>query len=237
MVQLIHNFILVYFYSIIYTNLINILLWISMQYYTLTNHMLISTNAYSAVVGPEELETLSSIEKPTASSSLRELALTYPQAKSYLKDKVKELKQQRALLIDKEWEIKKTVDGLTGTTNGKEDMLYLLLEVYVVWPKKALEHEIAQCEKILWNIDMQKSVGTGGVNIDKARAVPISDFVEFSRSGFAKCIWHSEKSASMKYYKRDNKVKCFGCSKGGDVIDVVQQLDGISFLEAVKKLT
>lgn len=62
---------------------------------------------------------------------------------------------------------------------------------------------------------------------------PISDFIQFDKAGFASCIWHNEKTASMKYYPKDNRVHCFGCSKSGDIIDVIQQLQGCSFKEAL----
>lgn len=76
------------------------------------------------------------------------------------------------------------------------------------------------------NIDMS--------DIEKARSVPIYRYVRFNNSGFAPCLWHSEKTPSMKYYPDRNKVYCFGCNAHKDVIDVVMQKDVVDFNRAIK---
>lgn len=68
------------------------------------------------------------------------------------------------------------------------------------------------------------------------RNCPITDHIEFNGANMARCIWHREKTASMKYYPKDNHVYCFGCNKHGSVIDVVMAKDNCTFLEALKKL-
>ena len=73
-------------------------------------------------------------------------------------------------------------------------------------------------------------------DIDKAKAYPISELVEF-KHGFARCIFHSEKTASMKLYEKENRCHCFSCNKSFDSIDVYRQIHGCSFREAVKNLT
>lgn len=70
--------------------------------------------------------------------------------------------------------------------------------------------------------------------LSQAKQIPISAFVLFNPSNKANCIWHNEKTPSMQYYPKDNRVYCFGCSKGGDVIDVVQQTRKIGTKEAIK---
>jgi len=67
----------------------------------------------------------------------------------------------------------------------------------------------------------------------KAKAVPIPKFIEFNKDNTARCIFHSEKTPSMYYYEKQNKVYCFGCSKGGDVIDVVQKMNSVGLKEAI----
>jgi len=73
------------------------------------------------------------------------------------------------------------------------------------------------------------------VNLEVIKQVPISNFIKFNHNT-AKCLWHSERTPSMHYYKKDNHVKCFGCSKYADVIDVVMAINNCSFKEAVKIL-
>lgn len=71
--------------------------------------------------------------------------------------------------------------------------------------------------------------------IKKARAVPITEYIKFVQ-GFALCVSHNEKTPSMKYYKSNNKVKCFGCGFNGDTVDVVAKMFNLSVGEAIKKI-
>lgn len=50
------------------------------------------------------------------------------------------------------------------------------------------------------------------------------------------CVFHHEKSASLFLDLSLNRFKCFGCGKGGDIINFVQELKGLDFGEAVKYL-
>ena len=72
-----------------------------------------------------------------------------------------------------------------------------------------------------------------GERLQRAKAVPISNFVEFNRQKYAKCIWHRDGTPSMCWYEKQNRVKCFGCSAMGDSIDVVRQLNQCGVREAI----
>ena len=73
-------------------------------------------------------------------------------------------------------------------------------------------------------------------DIDKAKQFPIDQLIEI-KHGFAKCLWHTEKQASMKYYEKENRCHCFSCGKSFDSIDIAQKVWGLSFKETIKKLT
>ena len=60
--------------------------------------------------------------------------------------------------------------------------------------------------------------------------------IEVTRSGFCNCIFHNEKTPSMKIYS-NNTFYCFGCGKSGDVISIVMQLDGLDFMSACQSLS
>ncbi len=78
---------------------------------------------------------------------------------------------------------------------------------------------------------------SGKYDIQEAKKIPITNFLEFDRAGFTKCLWHNEKTGSLKYSKKTNKVHCFGaCGISRDVIDVVQQQRGITIGDAIKFL-
>jgi hypothetical protein len=51
------------------------------------------------------------------------------------------------------------------------------------------------------------------------------------------CPFHNERHSSFVIYLQQNKFYCFGaCSKGGDAIDFLTRLEGISFIQAVRQL-
>ena len=54
-----------------------------------------------------------------------------------------------------------------------------------------------------------------------------------NRSGLIRCIFHNDKSPSMKV---DRRYYCFGCGCTGDAIDFTAQLFGIGLKEAAQKL-
>lgn len=59
---------------------------------------------------------------------------------------------------------------------------------------------------------------------------------KIDRKGFMRCIFHNEKTASMKVYEGNKGYYCFGCGSGGDVIDFMQRAFNLSFTEAISKL-
>ena len=60
---------------------------------------------------------------------------------------------------------------------------------------------------------------------------------DVNRAGFMRCPFHSgDHTASLKIYQGDRGWHCFGCQKGGSVIDFVMEHDGVSFHAACKTL-
>ena len=67
----------------------------------------------------------------------------------------------------------------------------------------------------------------------------VSDYVTLKKVGKhyqALCPFHSETSPSFVVSKEKQIFYCFGCQKGGDVITFLQEINTISFAEAVKIL-
>jgi len=72
----------------------------------------------------------------------------------------------------------------------------------------------------------------------KAKSVPMTMFLKFNTSGFARCPWHEEKTGSLKYYKDNNSAYCFGqCGRHYDVIDLIIHLKGFTLPEAIDYLS
>ncbi len=57
--------------------------------------------------------------------------------------------------------------------------------------------------------------------------------LKVGRNGMACCPFHSDKHPSMKI---DRNYHCFACGVGGDAVDYVSRMFGLSQLDAAKKL-
>ncbi len=67
----------------------------------------------------------------------------------------------------------------------------------------------------------------------------VSQHVKLRRRGatwLGLCPFHNEKTPSFNVNEDRKNYHCFGCSKGGDAIDWLQEVEGLSFLDAVKEL-
>ena len=60
--------------------------------------------------------------------------------------------------------------------------------------------------------------------------------IDLNRHGFARCPFHSEKTASFRAWPGDRGFFCFGCGAHGSTIDLVMKLFDVSLYEACKRL-
>lgn len=61
--------------------------------------------------------------------------------------------------------------------------------------------------------------------------------LEPGRAGFIRCPFHQgDRTASLKLYPGNRGWHCFGCRRGGSVINFVMELFGVSFAQAVVRL-
>lgn len=74
------------------------------------------------------------------------------------------------------------------------------------------------------------------INIIDIARERIKDIKEQHGNLMACCPFHTEKTPSFSVSESRQCFKCFGCGEGGDVIELVVKLDGISFPEAVRRL-
>ncbi len=59
--------------------------------------------------------------------------------------------------------------------------------------------------------------------------------IKVDRKGFARCPFHTEKTASFRVYS-DGTFHCFGCHAYGDVITFVMKMENLSFNSACARL-
>ncbi|TYP92067.1 DNA primase, catalytic core [Fodinibius salinus] len=67
----------------------------------------------------------------------------------------------------------------------------------------------------------------------------IEKYVKLKRSGSSYkglCPFHDESTPSFSVSPRRQMYKCFGCGESGDAIDFIQQMEGMSFIEAIRHL-
>ncbi len=71
-------------------------------------------------------------------------------------------------------------------------------------------------------------------DIDRARAFPFEELHEFKR-GMALCPFHPDKTPSLSL--KNNRAFCFSCGRGWDTIAFLQEKEGLTFQEAVRRLS
>lgn len=67
----------------------------------------------------------------------------------------------------------------------------------------------------------------------------VSEYISLQKVGKnfrALCPFHNEKTPSFYVNSEKGLYHCFGCGASGDVIKFVQEIEGISFIDALKKL-
>lgn len=161
------------------------------------------------------------------------------QAKRYFIDKKEEFEDKKT--IEKEMlriseMIKKTMwdiqDDRSNSPTGEGVQPWL--EIY----KELLMREMNRLtvlKKTFTKHQMDPSVGD---KFNAAKSVPISSFLAFSSSGFAKSVWNkSDKNPSMKLYHDQNRVYDYSTGQGGDAIDVFMAINDVNFKEAVERLS
>ncbi len=67
----------------------------------------------------------------------------------------------------------------------------------------------------------------------------VGQYVNLKRSGgnlFGLCPFHGEKTASFSVAPDKGMYYCFGCHKGGGVVNFQMEIEGLSYIDAVRKL-
>lgn len=157
-----------------------------------------------------------------------------------LKEMVKERKREVERLIGTRNDVEREVMSKYRNMRDQEHAKKVFYDYYIDWPIAIHREAILRLEKLLYT--SRQVTGSNGEKdfsklIETAKIVPIENFLEFNSAGFTHCIYHNERTPSMKYYKKNNTVHCFSCQKGGDVIDVVRQLNECDFKTAINILT
>lgn len=182
-----------------------------------------------------------------SSLSILELIKIFPQSLTYYQKLLKSLKKERRLL---EKNARQKLIKIFFLARRKfienpseaHQLTQLAYEFIYERPLKILHQKIQRVKYIIALYSLLKPSGSLSddnnrityYDLEAAKAIPISSFIEPNRAGFILCPFHKEKTPSCKIY--NNRFFCFGCGEFGDTIDLFQKLFGVGFLEAVKKL-
>lgn len=107
---------------------------------------------------------------------------------------------------------------------------------FTYWSEKYLQW----LERRLQRLGMEAKILTGrkqGITPERialARQYPIENLLTIKR-GMALCFTHADKHPSMDV--RKNFYYCYVCQATGDVIDILMQRDGLTFEQAINRLS
>lgn len=126
-------------------------------------------------------------------------------------------------------DLMRTARGYTGIEDVQEDKS----QRDSVWLSTRFHDAYIEAHTPVVYANARPRTGAVQGKVERAKAHPIHTLLKFNKDHKAPCIWHSEKSPSLHYYAAQNRVHCFGCGKHGDAIDVIRQMRGCTFAEAV----
>lgn len=159
-----------------------------------------------------------------------EVAEIFPEGKTYLNQRKKDL----AVLLEELLEEERALEADPELRKHKNKELKELKKGVIEAKRERLLGERQEADTILGFMNPRKSKAVKNFQVELARAkdYPIEKLLPFIRNK-TKCIWHSDSDPSLYLYRKDNRVHCFSCGKGGDSVDVVMQMNGVSIGEAI----
>lgn len=167
--------------------------------------------------------------------NINELHKVFPEARSTIEEIVRNQKKELATIKEQQAKIKNICYSKVKNLKNIDFVTEMAIYAYGdTIRQKELEENIKRNTVILNNFKMGNS--TAMMSIEQAKQIPITNFIEVNKAGFAKCPFHGEKTGSFKYYKESNSFYCFGCNEGGDVITFIQKLKNCSLKEALSIL-
>lgn len=107
-------------------------------------------------------------------------------------------------------------------------------DIALEWARERLQDALEDTYEKNKGAHIKSFEGESG--IAAAKAYPIKDLLKFNREWFAKCVYHEEKSESMKLYI-DNHCFSYCCNKRSDAIDIYMAVNKCDFKTAIKALT
>jgi len=159
-----------------------------------------------------------------------EIAEIFPQSKPYLNQKKRDLTERLGVILEEE----RALNADEELRKHKNKDLKEAMERVIESKRQSILEQKQEADTILGFLNPRKSkaIQNFQLELQKAKTYPIDKLLPFTRRK-TQCLWHTDKDPSLYHYKKDNRVHCFVCEKGGDSVDVVMQQQGCSIAEAI----
>lgn len=173
-----------------------------------------------------------------------ELIEIFPEAKSYIKNKLKEQITQAKADLQQAKILKEEFDYKIIRIVRLQDKWFWEMVRDIIYLEPLTEGRVKRIKENIFRLsrlkpqkqEAKKDGKITDIDIGQAKQVPLTNFITINRSGFAKCPFHPDKTPSFKYYPKDNTWHCFSCGTSKDTIDFIMKKEGLTFIEAVKYL-
>ena len=115
----------------------------------------------------------------------------------------------------------------------KKDTMNAVTKAFV---RRMIARTQKDINNIQFHLEQPKGKDISEADIAKAKDYPITQLIEFDKFGKALAFCHEDTKPSLSYWAKANNCRCFACGESFDPIAVLMKRDGMSFIEAVKKL-
>ena len=125
---------------------------------------------------------------------------------------------------------------------GDENWDWVAQKVYECQIKNISEYRLQMIKRITRYIESKQNPRPGRItdnDIARAKEFPIQDLYAGKLRKMGKqycglCPFHTERTPS--FYIKNNRYTCYGCGEYGDSIAFYMKTNGVTFIQAVKKL-
>lgn len=173
----------------------------------------------------------------------KELLTIFPEAKRIIPFKIREWKQEQSRVI----EVIKAKLRIVHKKSTKENRWFWKEVIKQLDGQKLVEinKHLSRLYRQRFIAENRKPKGDrlSEEQIQQALSVPLVDVamrsIKLRRAGrtfMGLCPFHNERRPSFHIYPQKNNFYCYGCNKGGNVINFIRETQGLSFRESVNYL-
>lgn len=203
------------------------------QFYSLQGPMFVS-GIFCDVKDIEALDKMKREYEPEHFQQSHWLKV-FPEAKSTVKNLIKKYNEDLDDLVKIKREIESLLYKSYPRQNEYDFASLIYLGIFYDIPKERIERKLKTLGSQLIAVSYPDK--NPQMDLLKAKQFPIDSFLGKISGGFTQCVFHNEKTPSMKVSFNENRVHCFSCGFHGDVLDLVMKLEGITLWQAIKKLS